>query len=273
MIHDLPVFGNHLAKKWLWTVNLSPGFVGSGIITGLVTPLHMLAGSVVGWAILSPLAKSKGWAPGEVGDWEHGSRGWIMWPSLAALMTDCLIKLSWLVVKPTLNLPALREFFRTCFGLGLSKKKPYGYTPIGSDDTPDSMSEDESSDPTTNTNPGSRNGGVQHRPAAVISHAGCDDGKADDAVGSQMLGFLLLLSVCICSFATKFVFGEFIPTGALVVAIALSLPLSIMGIRATAETDWNPVSGIGKTFLRKPPSPTARLTSLQGKFHSSFSPF
>jgi hypothetical protein len=195
-----------------------------------------------------------------------------MWPSLAALMTDCLIKLSWLVVKPMLNLPGHREFFRTCFGLALSKKKPYGYTPIGSDDTPDSMSED----PTTNTNPGSRNGGVQHQPAAVLSRAhraGCDDGKADDAVGSQMLGFLLLLSVCICSFATKFVFGEFICTGALVVAIALSLPLSIMGIRATAETDWNPVSGIGKAFLRKPPSPTARLTSLQGKFHSSFSPF
>jgi hypothetical protein len=31
----------------------------------------MLAGAVAGWAVLSPLAHERGWAPGEVDDWER----------------------------------------------------------------------------------------------------------------------------------------------------------------------------------------------------------
>ncbi len=43
----------------------------------------MLLGAVVGWGILSPLAKYQGWAPGPVDDWLTGSRGWLVWTSLA----------------------------------------------------------------------------------------------------------------------------------------------------------------------------------------------
>ena len=68
-LHDIPILGLPLASKWLWTLNPSPAYVGQGIIMGPATTLHMLLGAVVGWGILSPLAKSKGWAPGEVSDW------------------------------------------------------------------------------------------------------------------------------------------------------------------------------------------------------------
>lgn len=35
----------------------------------------MLIGMTLGWAILGPIAKSKGWAPGPVSNWETGAKG------------------------------------------------------------------------------------------------------------------------------------------------------------------------------------------------------
>ena len=48
---------------------------------------------IVGWAILSPLAKLEGWAPGPVGDMSTGSRGWILWVSLAIMCADSIVSL------------------------------------------------------------------------------------------------------------------------------------------------------------------------------------
>lgn len=50
-------------------------------------------GMLVGWGILSPVAKHAGWAPGPVGDMTTGSRGWILWVSLAIMCTDSLVSL------------------------------------------------------------------------------------------------------------------------------------------------------------------------------------
>lgn len=55
---------------------------------------------VVGWAILSPLAKFEGWAPGPVGDMSNGSRGWILWVSLVIMCADSIVSL----------MPVLAEF-------------------------------------------------------------------------------------------------------------------------------------------------------------------
>ena len=48
---------------------------------------------LVGWGILSPLAKHSGWAPGPVGDMTSGARGWILWVSLAIMCSDSLVSL------------------------------------------------------------------------------------------------------------------------------------------------------------------------------------
>ena len=45
----------------------------------------------VGWAILSPISKYAGWAPGHVGDQIDGARGWILWVALAIMSADSLI--------------------------------------------------------------------------------------------------------------------------------------------------------------------------------------
>ncbi|KAI4518424.1 OPT superfamily oligopeptide transporter [Schizophyllum commune Loenen D] len=89
----LPLFGTALASNWLWYFTPSLSYVGQGIIMGFPTTLSMNLGMFVGWAILSPISKHNGWAPGPVGDMTTGARGWILWTSLAIMCTDSLVSL------------------------------------------------------------------------------------------------------------------------------------------------------------------------------------
>ncbi|KAF8635182.1 hypothetical protein AX15_000514 [Amanita polypyramis BW_CC] len=93
VIFAIPVFGSYLAGDWLWYFTPSLSYVGQGIIMGFPTTLSMNFGMLVGWGILSPLAKFSGWAPGPVGDMGNGSRGWILWISLGIMCADSLVSL------------------------------------------------------------------------------------------------------------------------------------------------------------------------------------
>lgn len=45
----------------------------------------MMIGAILGWGVLSPIAKSRDWAPGPVESMETGVRGWLIWISIACL--------------------------------------------------------------------------------------------------------------------------------------------------------------------------------------------
>ena len=47
----------------------------------------------MGWGFLSPLSVYYNWAPGPVGDMTTGARGWILWTSLAIMLSDSLVAL------------------------------------------------------------------------------------------------------------------------------------------------------------------------------------
>lgn len=99
IIFSIPLFGEYLAREWLWTFTPSLSYIGQGIIMGFPTTLSMNLGMLVGWAVLSPLSKFSGWAPGPVGDMTSGARGWILWPSLAIMCTDSLVSLTPVVIE------------------------------------------------------------------------------------------------------------------------------------------------------------------------------
>ncbi|CAH6721063.1 putative oligopeptide transporter [[Candida] jaroonii] len=90
ILRNIPIFGA-TGKKYLWTFQPSPAYIGQGIIMGLPTVSYMLFGSVLGWGILSPMAKILGWAPGDIDDWKTGSQGWIMWISLSIMISDSIV--------------------------------------------------------------------------------------------------------------------------------------------------------------------------------------
>ncbi|PIA17633.1 OPT superfamily oligopeptide transporter [Coemansia reversa NRRL 1564] len=107
-ITALPVFGGYLANEWEWNLMPSLSYAGQGIIMGLPTCLWMLVGSVVGWGILSPVARNEGWAPGPVSDWKTGSRGWILWISLAVMIAESLVSLAIIAGKELFNAYSLQ---------------------------------------------------------------------------------------------------------------------------------------------------------------------
>jgi len=88
------------AASWGFLVYVGPMPFGAGGLMGIRVCGSLLAGSIVGWAILGPLAQSQGWAPGgpmqyhdaATGIW--GPRGWILWPGVAIMVADALVSLA-----------------------------------------------------------------------------------------------------------------------------------------------------------------------------------
>ncbi|KAK5940158.1 OPT superfamily [Knufia obscura] len=227
VLHKLPIFGTYLAKTWVWTLNPSPAYVGQGIIMGPATTLHMLLGAILGWAVLSPLAKHRGWAPGPVDDWESGSKGWIVWISLAIMLADAIVNLGWLVLRPAI-------FYGPQFAKNTAEKyrrssdvKEFVWSHLSSSkhdysrvDLNDPMRSDKEDVP--------------------------DDAPPHHLISGRAVSIWLPITMILCVGCVHLTFGEYMPLSLNILALFLALLLSIMGVRALGETDLNPVSGISK---------------------------
>lgn len=201
---------------------------------GPATTFHMLLGAVVGWGILSPLAKNRGWAPGPVDDWLSGSKGWIVWVSLAIMLADSVISLSWLLVRPALFHIRQVPHFLSDLPQKIKRSQKGNYKALSSSIASDTL--------TFPPDP-SESGPAYSSKGQDLPDA---DAPASQLVSTRLVTILAILSVLVCIFSVRVVFGALIPYYAILLAIALALLLSIMGIRALGETDLNPVSGISK---------------------------
>lgn len=237
ILRNLPVFGSVAAHTWLWTLNPSLAYVGQGIIMGTETTLHMTIGAVVGWGILSPLAKYRGWAPGDVDDWENGSKGWIIWISLAIMLVDAVVSLAYVALRPFLSkdlvgiIASLRHQVQEHGIIGLWKRRSHDYSLLRSDDTePTSLDET----------------GTEESPTDPDSVEEDEDAPPEQRISGSFVSIGLFASIAICVLTIHFVFGNLVPLYATIIAVLMALVLSIMGVRALGETDLNPVSGISK---------------------------
>ncbi|OAA46257.1 Oligopeptide transporter OPT superfamily [Metarhizium rileyi] len=238
ILRNLPVFGTIAANTWLWTLNPSLAYVGQGVIMGTETTLHMTLGAIIGWGFLSPLAKLKGWAPGPVDDWEHGSKGWIVWVSLSIMLVDAVVSLSY-VGSRTIFLSSPFDKFLRSVRERLQKARKY----VLGDLTPQysllqSQDEDFESHAQDVSNDASN--------ADTDDVVDDDDAPADQRIGRKSVSIGLVSSIALCIGTTHIVFGELVPLYATIIAVCIALVLSIMGVRALGETDLNPVSGISK---------------------------
>ncbi|OWP04460.1 oligopeptide transporter [Marssonina coronariae] len=242
-LRNLPVFGFNLAQSWLWTLNPSLAYVGQGIIMGPATTTHMLIGAMVGWGVLSPLAKKRGWAPGPVDDWETGSKGWIVWVSLAIMLADSVISLGYLSLRPVLlHGPdfwngASRSIRKGDWRglLHIQRSTPRGYSALSGEgeDRPTSLVRNGPNTTGPNT------------PQDIQSLAE-PDAPPEHLVNDSTFWVGLALSMVFCVASIRVVFGALVPLHATIIAVFMALVLSIMGVRALGETDLNPVSGISK---------------------------
>ena len=243
ILRNLPIFGANLATMWLWTLNPSPAYVGQGIIMGPATTMHMLLGAILGWGFLSPMAKNKGWAPAPIGDWENGSKGWIIWVSLAIMLADSIISLSYIAFRPTVQY-AHRGFNLLLQKRGISSWKEIfsrspGYTPIQNRDSTD-LTQVHTNSPLRPLHTTTRSVSSSLRDLPDV------DAPPEHLVSTRTVWIALTLSVLFCIVSIHITFGNLIPVYLTAIAVFLALVLSVMGVRALGETDLNPVSGISK---------------------------
>ena len=89
---------------------------------------------IVGWGILSPISKYSEWAPGPVGDMATGARGWILWVSLAIMISDSIVSLA----------PVVTEFaFKIWIRSGIRKYKSRSVDQVISEGEIDEEEEEE----------------------------------------------------------------------------------------------------------------------------------
>ncbi|KAI0190348.1 OPT oligopeptide transporter protein-domain-containing protein [Astrocystis sublimbata] len=243
ILRNLPIFGTVAAETWLWTLNPSFAYIGQGIIVGPAISIHMLLGAIIGWGVLSPLAKKKGWAPGPIGDWETGSKGWIVWTSLAIMLADAVISLGYIALRPVVQgAPTLFAALKLRYergGLrGLLRREPTGYAAVAGDETTTSRHST-----STTECVGSLSHASDDRGRRVWDH---DDAPPEHLVGTKTVSVGLVLSVLFCIGSIHIAFGELVPLYGTIVAVFMAMLLSIMGVRALGETDLNPASGISK---------------------------
>ncbi|KAJ2786576.1 OPT super [Coemansia interrupta] len=227
IVSALPVFGNRLSKVWAWNLTPSLSYAGQGIIMGLPTCIWMLAGSVVGWGILSPLAKNMGWAPGKVSDWKAGSRGWILWISLAVMIAESVISLGLVAAKEARNayvrvrhtISARRQLDRVSDG-DTDNTANYQTSLTGSNEFDLDQTKDLAEDYTD----------MDVDPRFLVP--------------GWVTWTGLAASTLLCMGIVYAIFD--IPMYDTLIAVLLALPLAVLGVRALGETDLNPVSGIGK---------------------------
>lgn len=208
---------------------------------GPATTLHMLLGAVVGWGMLSPLAKNSGWASGPVDDWTSGSKGWIVWVSLAIMLADSIISLGWLILRPLIEHgPRWYHEAREHLGSNTIRRFfSFQQAGRGSYTALEASERLGSNDLRSRSASNSRRRTGKDEPIEM-------DAPPEHLVPNRVVLGLLILSVAFCVLAIRVVFGSLIPYYAIFLSLVLALLLSIMGVRAQGETDLNPVSGISK---------------------------
>lgn len=200
---------------------------------GFPVTLSMTAGMLVGWAVLSPMAKLNGWAPGPVSSSTNGSRGWIvslrhkqvvmhrnesadttqLWVALAIMIAESIISLVPITVSSIST--AVRHHRQRSSGPKVFQSSSPRNSNLSEDDYYEPTTEDE--DP-------------EHEPPErLVPTSWVQIGLA----GSGILGIVLVW----------FVFGvDGIHPWATAVGLVLASVLSLIGVRALGETDINPVS-------------------------------
>lgn len=195
----------------------------------------MLLGAVLGWGVLSPLARKNEWAPGPVNDWETGSKGWIVWISLGIMLADSLVNLGWLMLRPILSYgrvfaPAVWDIIRS------HKMEDILKLNIHSDRGRYAALQSENSEGDTFATLKKLASKPDEEPDAPPEHL----------VSNWTVAIGLVLSVILSVIAVHVTFPSTIPLVLTMFALVLAMLLSIMGVRAIGETDLNPVSGISK---------------------------
>jgi uncharacterized oligopeptide transporter (OPT) family protein len=206
-------------------LDLSPAYFGYGIIIGPTVNVYILLGAILGWGVLSPVAKYREWAPGPVSDWDHGSRGWILWTGMGLILGDTLVGLGWITMKPTLirAYNKLRPIFRRNLDRSFSVNTVEQAPLLGNHSNEETGSDQNEGVSTENDWPK-----TSLISTALITWTAC------------VLVIFYLLSISLA-------FSDVVSMGATIFSVVLIPIAGFMSIRALGETDNGASLAIGKS--------------------------
>lgn len=87
------------AAAWGFILIVSPAMTGAGLLIGPRVGISLLAGAIVSWGIMGPIAVRNGWTAEGLSN----VRDWILWPGVAIMVADSLtaLALSWRTILNT----------------------------------------------------------------------------------------------------------------------------------------------------------------------------
>lgn len=220
ILAEIPIFGLTAARDWLWYLTLSPAFISFGMILDPPVAVSMLLGAVLGWGILSPLVRSRTWAPGPIDDMETGFRGWLLWVSIGFLLGDAVVRASESIINACL------AFYRG--------SRPSGRRGLAVDNA------HQESDVQPLLEPVSGSTVIEAAPAST------QQSRETNVVSNRVLMWFFSVSVAICILATYVVFGHAVPIHLTVVAVLVALPLCVVVLQASGETSTVPSQSLSK---------------------------
>lgn len=207
---------------------------------------HMLLGAFIGWGVLSPLAKSKGWATGPVDSWETGSQGWTVWIALGVILGDSLVGIGWIVIEFLAVKGPNTEKRRPGYSQSLSNPRRSMYMP------PARNAEHQ---PTT-TVPNDDNAHADEQSPLLASHNETSLVKhQSENIPGKMILIWLFFVTAFCIYTTWYLFKGLLEVWQIILAIAVILPLGMASIRSMGETDNSLASSLGlsATFIGNVP--------------------
>jgi hypothetical protein len=204
--------------------------------------VHMLLGAVLGWGILSPIAKNKGWAPGPVDQWQDGSQGWLIWVALGLLLGDSIVGVGWILLRSLLLKPAKVDNLVRKLDSESNKRISASFS--------------------TRESPSSRNiletrfqEAQERTPLLASESEACatSDGllqPLDDAPPAHRLSniaslYWLVAVSLFCFLITWYLFGNLLSVLQIALAIIVIPPLGMASIRSMGETNNSLASSLG----------------------------
>ncbi|PGH14929.1 OPT family oligopeptide transporter [Helicocarpus griseus UAMH5409] len=213
-------------ESWGWFIELTPAFIGSGMLVGINVAVSFTAGSVMAWGIIGPYLVSHGMAFGEPAStdskWSklmsysslskdfatasHPSpRYWLLWPGVICMAAVALAELAcqwrvfWIIARDSTRAIICK--------IASLRQRNHRYTPLN-------VEKDESDSSSSNT----------------------------IKVWMWLPGLIAIISIA-CPIL-KFQFGMRVTESLL--ALLLAFVLSLMAIQATGATDTTPLSVLSK---------------------------
>lgn len=202
------------------------------MIMNPVTVANILAGGVLGWAVLSPLAKLRGWAPGPVGDWDSGSQGWTIWVSLAVLIGDGIVTIGW-------------SAYKSCSGF-LAQNKSASLTQVVRWPSFRRHVETEADDAVLDTSSHNDETTPLLRQQSGI-HGVLSRARPEPARSSVPTSLWLVVSSAFCVLSLLLLFGTKLPVYVSAVSLILAYPLAIITTYGLGETDASVATSISES--------------------------